>query len=276
MKIHIWDKSIRKTFCVWLSGISTIVSLIAIFFPLSPKCNRWILFWGFLLVLFVLYVSIWGVANIRKKTSFKINSTKVLIKEGDLFQETGKKVIPVNEYFDTHVGDGIIEPRSLHGQYITSHTEFSPKDLQARINNSLKNKRPEEIDMYRENGNQIKYPLGTIYDDNNGFLLLAYSRFDENNRATMNTEDVLACYNKMWDEIDIHRGNDSIALPVMGGSGLVRGTLANYSEQQLIELLLWSFRISGIHLSRSATLTIVVHKSMSKKINMLDLKKYSD
>ena len=62
----------------------------------------------------------------------------------------------------------------------------------------------------------------------------------------------------------------------MGGSGLVRGTFADYTEQQLIELLLWSFRISGIHLSRNASLNIIVHRSMINKINMLDLKKYSD
>lgn len=276
MKVHIFDKGILKVFGAWISWISIIVSLIVIVFPLPEDWEKGIVIAVFIAVILFIYLFIWLWANLKKRISLKINNTKIIVVEGDIFQSAGKKVIPVNEFFDTHVGDGIIEPTSLHGKYITEHTQLSPAELQSTINEALKNQNPVLIDMARKKGNQIKYPLGTIFNDKKGFLLLAYSRYDECNRAFMNTEDVLCCYNKMWDEIDKYRGNDSISLPVMGDSGLVRGTLANYTEQQLIELLLWSFRINGIHLSRNASLNIVVHRSMINKINMLDLKKYSD
>ncbi len=276
MKVHIYDKGILKVFGAWVSWISTIVSLIAIIFPLPKDWKKGIVVAVFIALFFLVYLSIWLWANLKKRISLKINNTKIIVEEGDIFQSTGKIIIPVNEFFDTHVGDGIIEPTSLHGKYITEHTQLSPTELQSTINEALEKQNPILIDMVRENGNQIKYPLGTIFNDKKGFLLLAYSRFDESNRAFLNTEDVLFCYIRMWDEIDKCRGNDSISLPIMGGSGLVRGALANYTEQQLIELLLWSFRISGKHLSRNASLNIIVHKSMIKKINMLDLKKFSD
>ena len=276
MKVHIFYKGILKVFGAWVSWISIIVSLIVIVFPIPETWGKKIVVTVFLAVIILIYLFVWLWANLKKNISLKINNTKIVVKEGNIFQETGKKVIPANEYFDTHVGDGIIEPTSLHGQYITTYAQLSHRKLQTTINESLKQRNPILIDMVRKNGNQIKYPLGTIYDDHNGFLLLAYARFDESNRAFMNTEDVLACYNKMWDEIDKCRGNNSISIPVMGGSGIVRGPLANYTEQQLIELLLWSFRISGIHLSRNASLNIIVHKSMIKTINMLDLKRFSD
>ena len=276
MKVHIYDKGILKVFGAWVSWISIIVSLVVILFPIPETWKKGIVVTVFIAVIVFIYLFIWLWSNLKKRISLKINNTKIVVKEGDIFQARGKKVIPANEFFDTHVGDGIIEPTSLHGKYITEHTQLSSAELQSMINEALKNQNPVLIDMVRENGNQIKYPLGTIFNDKKGFLLLAYSRFDESNRAFLNTEDVLCCYIRMWDEIDKCRGNDSISLPIMGGSGLVRGALANYTEQQLIELLLWSFRISGIHLSRGASLNIVVHKSMIKKINMLDLKKFSD
>lgn len=276
MKVHIFDKGILKVLGAWVSWISIIVSLIVIVFPLPEDWEKGIVVAIFIALILLIYLSIWLWANLKKRISLKINNTKIIVKEGDIFQATGKKVIPANEFFDTHVGDGIIEPTSLHGKYITEHTQFSPAELQSTINEALEKQNPVLIDMARKNGNQIKYPLGTIFNDKKGFLLLAYSRFDECNRAFMNTEDVLCCYIRMWDEIDKCRGNDSISLPVLGGSGLVRGALADYTEQQLIELLLWSFRISGIHLNRNASLNIVVHRSMINKINMLDLKKYSD
>lgn len=276
MKVHIFDKGILKVFGAWVSWISIIVSFVVILFPIPETWKKGIVVTVFIAVIVCIYLFIWLWSNLKKRISLKINNTKIVVKEGDIFQATGKKVIPANEFFDTHVGDGIIEPTSLHGKYITEHTQFSPAELQSTINEALEKQNPVLIDMVRANGNQIKYPLGTIFNDKKGFLLLAYSRFDECNRAFMNTEDVIYCYNRMWDEIDKCRGNDSISLPVMGGSGLVRGPLANYTEQQLIELLLWSFRISGIHLSRGSSLNIIVHKSMIKKINMLDLKKFSD
>ena len=43
---------------------------------------------------------------------------KLTIKQGDLFVCNGVVLIPVNEYFDTHVGDGVINENSIHGLFI--------------------------------------------------------------------------------------------------------------------------------------------------------------
>ncbi len=85
----------------------------------------------------------------------------------------------------------------------------------------------------------------------------------------------MQCYINMWNEIDKVRGNNSISIPLLGGSGLVRFR-KDYSPQQLIELLLWSFSISGIHLSRNATLRIVLGADVVHDIDMLRLMTYSE
>ena len=38
----------------------------------------------------------------------KVNGEKIIVKEGNIFEEPGKKVIAFNQYFDTTVDDEII------------------------------------------------------------------------------------------------------------------------------------------------------------------------
>lgn len=275
IKVKIWDSYVRILFGKYVSVISTILSFVVVVYQFPTTWSKGLAIGIFCSFLVILYLSIWIWANEKKSITLKINNTTIVIKEGDIFKEENKKIIPANEFFDTHIGDNIVDPKSLHGIYISNYSKRYPDDLQNDINKALAEK-VVFVDQNRTIGNKIQYPLGTIYDDKNGFLLLAYSKYDNCNRAYLNTEDLITCYLSMWNEIDIYRGNDSLSLPVLGGSGLVRGALANYSEKQLIELMLWSFRVSKINLSRTATLNIIIHKSMINKINLLEFKKYSD
>lgn len=79
----------------------------------------------------------------------------------------------------------------------------------------------------------------------------------------------------MWKEVDIARSGNSICMPLLGAGKIVRFE-QNYTPQQLLELILWSFKISGVHLASQATLTIIIHKSTTKEINFWDIDKYSD
>lgn len=229
----------------------------------------------FLSSLLLTYVGVAVYANLKKCVNLKIGSTRILIKQGDLFKETGDKVIPMNEYFDVDTEHGIVDPYSLHGQYVNNYAGKTPDALYNDIVKALQSKKPKMVDQERPYGGQIKYKLGTIYDDKQGYLLLAYSKFDKDNRAYLKCDDIAQCYLNLWNEIDIIRGTKSIALPVLGAGGVVRFS-KDYTPQQLIELILWSFRISGIRLSKNATLTIVVHESLVKDIDFLKLSCYSD
>lgn len=181
----------------------------------------------------------------------------------------------INDNFDVDTEHGIVDPNSLHGQYVNNYAGKTPDALYNDIVKALQSKKPKMVDQERPYGGQIKYKLGTIYDDKQGYLLLAYSKFDKDNRAYLKCDDIAQCYLNLWNEIDIIRGTKSIALPVLGAGGVVRFS-KDYTPQQLIELILWSFRISGIRLSKNATLTIVVHESLVKDIDFLKLSCYSD
>lgn len=272
MRVKVFNRWIFEKFGKLAAAIATVYSVAIIYVPMN--CQKTAL-WVLLSLLFLGYVGVVLCANLKKRTTLRIRNTKVVIKQGDLFAEGGQKVIPMNEFFDVDIENGVVDPDSLHGQYIRNHAKKAPQELHDDIVKGLRSKTPVVVDQQREHGGQIKYELGTIYDDKKGFYLLAYSKFDQDNRAYMKNEDIAQCYTNMWNEIDIIRGSKSIAMPVLGAGGIIRFS-KEYTPQQLVELILWSFRISGVQLSRRATLTIVVHESLINDIDFLKLSYYSD
>lgn len=269
---RVFNRWIFEKFGKIAAALATVFSIAIVY--IQVKCQKTALI-IFLVMLLLTYIGVVVCANLKKSTKLKIGSTKIIIKQGDLFDELGSKVIPMNEYFDVDIENGVVDPDSLHGQYIKDHAHKAPDELYNDIVKSLQSKKPKIVDPARPYGGQIKYELGTIYDDKKGYFLLAYSKFDKDNRAYLKNDDIVQCYTNLWNEIDIIRGTKSIAFPVLGAGGIVRFS-KEYTPQQLIELILWSFRISGIHLSKNATLTIVVHESLVKDVDFLKLSYYSD
>lgn len=272
MIAKIFNKWIFEKFGQIAATLATVFSIAIVYVRVQCQKTALILF---LILLLLTYVTVVIYGNLKKHVNLKIGSTRIIIKQGDLFEETGIKIIPMNEYFDIDTEHGIVDPDSLHGQYLKNHASKQPDLLYNDIVKALQNKKPKTVDQKRPSGCQIQYELGTIFDDKQGYFLLAYSKFDKDNRAYLKSDDIVQCYMNMWNEIDIIRGTKSIAFPVLGAGGVVRFS-KDYTPQQLIELILWSFRISGVRLSKNATLTIVVHESFVDDIDFLKLSCFSD
>lgn len=277
MKVSFFEKTVFKKYGEIITWGSVILTFLSVIIPFPESWSRIWAVVSLAALFIVVYIVVWIWANKKKSAIIYLHGTRIQIQEGDLFAAPGKKLIPFNEYFDTKVGNGIIDEKSLNGQYLTKYATKAPAELYRSIISQLKTKgkKPVFVDESRTSGNKVKYELGTIFDDGNNYLLMAYSRFDIDNRAYLSQEDVLQCYINMWNEIDKIRGNDSISIPLLGGSGLVRFK-KDYSPQQLIELLLWSFSISGIHLSRNATLSIILGEDIVHDIDVLRLMVYSE
>jgi hypothetical protein len=177
----------------------------------------------------------------------------------------------MNEFFDTE-NLGFIAENSLHGQFIRKY-EDKGEDIYSHIISTLKSRGINGIVMKREQGKQIKFRLGTIceYDD---IFMLAYTSFDKDNRANLYGDNFPKCYSNMWNEIDIHNNGESVSMPVLG-TGKTRFD-KDYKPQELLEIMLITFRMSGVNLERRATLNIVIHKSLAKDINFIRLKSFSD
>ena len=270
MKICPFDKHVRKKFSEMFAAIGVIFSIVVAFCPIEQE-TRTVAGIVFASVCVVTYIGVWISAMLSKKVKLRIRNTNVVIQVGDIWEAPGKKVIPMNEFFDTE-NPGFIDENSLHGQFIRKY-EGKGEDIYSHIISTLKSRGINGIVMKREQGKPIKFRLGTIceYDD---IFMLAYTSFDKDNRANLYGDNFPKCYSNMWNEIDIHNNGESISMPVLG-TGKTRFD-KDYKPQELLEIMLITLRMSGVNLERRATLNIVIHKSLAKDINFIRLKSFSD
>jgi len=223
--------------------------------------------------LVMLYIGIWFYYNTLKSISLKINNSEVEVKLGDIFSDNAElKAIAFNEYFDTLVDDIIIAKSSLNGIFIEKFYHNRVEELDEII---LADTHMSEMivdkNIDRSMGKKFKYKLGTICVINN-YLITAFSRFDDKNRAYLEINDYINCLLNFWNEVDKVYAGKTVAIPVFG-SGITRFKgYENISEQELLELIIWTFKVSRIKFTYPSKAKIVVYPNKRKKINFLALK----
>lgn len=270
-KVNFFDTRIVKKFSDYTSTISTIFSLLLIFVDI-PTENKITLGIIFLFTLSLLYFGIWLKSNNLTEVNLDVEGSIVTVKAGDLFLQDGFKVIAFNEYFDTQVDDNIISHKSLNGLYIDNHLSGPISDLDQRVSNyKFDEDEILEVNQERKVGKKQKYSLGTIFV-NEDYLLTAFSKFDDKNRAFLTIPDYLGFLINFWDKVNRIYAQKSVSVPIFG-SGITRiKEHKNISDEDLLKIMLWTFRISEMRFKFPAKLTIVIHKDKIDKINLLDIK----
>lgn len=270
-KVNFFDTRIVKKFSDYTSTISTIFSLLLIFVDI-PTENKITLGIIFLFTLSLLYFGIWLKSNNLTEVNLDVEGSIVTVKAGDLFLQDGFKVIAFNEYFDTQVDDNIISHKSLNGLYIDNHLSGPISDLDQSISNyKFDEDEILEVNQERKVGKKQKYSLGTIFV-NEDYLLTAFSKFDDKNRAFLTMPDYLGFLINFWDKVNRIYAQKSVSVPIFG-SGITRiKEHKNISDEDLLKIMLWTFRISEMRFKFPAKLTIVIHKDKINKINLLDIK----
>lgn len=272
LKVTICNKALWSDYYKFLSVISVITSLIFLFYDI-PKAYKNIcavmLFALFLLV----FLGQWARANLLRKVTLMINDSEIDIEEGDIFSGEGYRIIAFNEFFDTQVDDVIISERSINGQYIK---KFYPtvRELDDKITRDTHAAEciAEKV-VDRKYGKQNRYALGTIIKDGDYFLL-AFSRFDCHNRAVLEIDSYVKCLMNMWNECDIHYSGQSITLPLLG-SGITRFEgHYNITDQELLKIIVWTFKMSKIRLQRHSKVKIVLTKESMDGMNLFEIKNH--
>ena len=275
MKVSFFNKQVVKSFYSIVSIIATAISLVLIFFPLPEDIT--VKVWhavGLLAVFIALFIMIWLRANAQKEAKLNINGIEVSVQTGNLFAENGNlKVIPFNEHFDTKVDDVIISRSSINGVYINKYFNGAEKELAKRITSDPRLKKVVKVVETPERGrSRMTYPLGTIHKEGD-FLLLAFSKFNQNNEAYLDDKSLWECLINMWREIGTTYAGKSIDLPLVG-SGITRLQNINIKEQDLLELILLSLKVSGLCLNWNVSINIIIHPNNAEAINFYKLQGY--
>lgn len=270
MKVKLFDKELIHEYYKFLSAISTIASVVFLFGKIPEDMESYC-FVALVVLLLIVFLALWFRANRLKRLSLKINNSVLEIEVGDIFEENDFKVIAFNEYFDTKVDDIIIRKESLNGKYILqNYPDVSVLD--AIISSDAHAQKHSIENCNRNTGKATKYKLGTIIK-NQDYFLLAFTHFDEDNRAYLDIDDYIGCLMNMWNECDIHYGGQTVVLPLLG-SGITRfHGYENITDQELLELLIWTFKVSRIRFQYPAKVKIVLTQNCMDKINLYDIKK---
>jgi len=201
-----------------------------------------------------------------------IDCSNVNVKCGDLFTEEGLKAIPFNEYFDTLVDEKVISSKSLNGIFINKYFNGRVNGLDDFI---VENS--DELDIInpqknrRLGGKNVQFKLSTIivYEK---FILTAFSKFDEHNKATLTMPEYIEFLINFWDRVNRVYAQRPVAVPVFG-SGVTRiKEHKNISDEDLLKIMLWTFKLSEMKFKHPAKLTIVIHQGKIGQINLFDIK----
>lgn len=294
-KVNFFDKNLIKESSGRVAIISSTLSILSMFIPLEEihslikKMTFFKNYSNFLcgivmLIIFIaillgLHIYLFCKANNLTSVILNVNNSILEIKTGDIFQEEGIKVIAFNEYFDTIADDKIISKNSLNGIFINKiitgiSKKLSLKKLDNLIEKDLylKANCQKEYNYNRSMGKKQKYRLGSIFEYNNEYFLTAMTKFDSDNRASLYQKEFIEFLLNFWDNIDKKYNGRTIVLPILG-SGITRFTdHREITEQELLNLIIWSFKLSRIKLISSAKIKIIIHNSKIDKINLYKLK----
>lgn len=274
MKVKINDKKLWKNYLKWVSGTAVPISMLLAFVDFCQK-TKLIIGISYLVLLAGLFIVLWCVANKKTSVSLKINNSTVNIFYGDIFAQKGYKVIAFNEYFDTIVDDRLISENSLNGQYIKNYVaDVSALDRLIIADRHIKEPLYSITNTSKKHGKKTKYHLGVICK-NGDYFLLAFSHFDEQYRANLTLQDYTACLMKMWSEIDALYGGKTVSIPLLG-SGITRFKDCEISDQELLEIIIWTLKISKVKFTYPSTMNIVLSESRKDKINLYKLKEETD
>ncbi len=270
-KVSLFDRRVFGIFLKISAYISSALSLFVLFVDI-PINNKTTYGWAFIGLLVLIYFIIWRWSNNLNKIDINVEGSEVTIKVGDIFEEPGLKAIAFNEYFDTMVDDIIIAKSSLNGIFIKKYLRESISELDHHIENySFDKSEKLDVNSKRSVGKTLRYQIGTIcvYRD---YLLAAFTKFDKNNNAVLTMQEYLEFLVSFWDKVNNVYAQQSVTVPVFG-SGITRiKGHKTINDEDLLKIMLWTFRISEMRFKYPAKLTIIIHKDKIDKINLLDIK----
>lgn len=250
IKVGFCDKTLWSRFLATLGIVSSLVTLLSFFITASDiGTNVLYIAIPFLFGIILLFFGMWFFANQRNHAEVSINNTVVSVTVGNIWAQNRMGeigVIGVNDFFDVVVDNRIIASRSLHGQYIKRMERTGRiNDLKQAIENDPILNRPgnSEVVPSRTDGRKTRYKLGSMVEFE-GYVLTAFTKFDDDNKAYLTAEEYACFWMRFWSNIDQIYAGRTINIPLMG-AGITRFRNGKPSKQELLEVMLWSLKMSG-------------------------------
>ena len=215
----------------------------------------------------ICFLLVWGAVSfayflflkLRIWTTIKGRNYSIRIEYGNILKKRRcKRVISFDECYTTKVGSNPedINPGSICGQYLQSRSRLNIPQLIAEAGVE-----PEQSkSKFR---NQTRYASGTIVP-NGDDLLLAFAKLDERGKGRFFSRDeYLACLDRLWKELEYYYAEKDVCVPILGAgtTSFDGGEGASISQQDLLDLMIWSYRMSSHKIKAPHKLRIICRKN---------------
>lgn len=190
-----------------------------------------------------------------RKIVIKRRNYSIQIEYGNLFNcKNCQKVIPFDECFTSKIGEMPYEIKktSICGQYLL-------KNHNVDVNEIIKDSGLNPERGKSKYNNMTKYKTGSIvpYQDS---LFLAFAMLDSNGRAYFPTKEAyLGTLETMWSEIHKYYKMMDVCIPVLGG-GLTTIGESNFTQQDLVDIIIESYKLYAKKIKNPNKLRIVCRK----------------
>jgi hypothetical protein len=210
-----------KHFAVAIAALSSVATLLTVLFKLDWIKENWI--YGIVGTVVVLGFSIiYALYLLRSKKNIVLDLSselKLSISEGDIFQKKGVICVPFNEYFDTHIGGGVVDKDSTHGKFIEKYFKDRIPELQEKIQKGLAGLKYENHSRRLDCCPNRKYELGTcidIRDGENIYVLFALTHFDDHDIANVSRAEYTEVVWKLMKHLNNMVEGRSVYMPLFG------------------------------------------------------------
>lgn len=197
------------------------------------------------------------------RRKFQGKNYTIIVQYGDLFKKKKcKKIISFDECFTTNVGESPsdIKPDSICGQYLLANSNLDIKKLIADCGLNPRKKKSE----YQ---NQDRYKSGSIVP-NGDYLLMAFAKLNNDGLGEMAYDEYLKCLETLWKEVNKYYGTKSVCLPILG-SGCTRFNGVQPSQQELLDIMIESYKLYRTKIKLPDKLYILCRKSENFTLNKI-------
>lgn len=215
------------------------------------------------IVLALVFILAYIYYHCRKSVLLDGKYYDIEIQYDDLFRiPKGRILIPFDECYTTTVDDTPegINPHSICGQFLEKHPMLDVQELIRKTN-------LEPYEQPSKFQNQTRYESGRVIPYQN-FFLMAFAKLDEKGLARMSLEDYLQSLWILWKELDTYYGQEDVYIPILG-SGVTRFTDQPLNQQELLDIIIESYKLAPYKIKRPNKLHIVCRKQEGFSLNKI-------
>lgn len=203
----------------------------------------------------------------RKRVVIKGQNYTIIVEYGNILKKKKcKRVISFDECFTTQVGNATAEinPGSICGQYLLSHSNLDVRKL-------IENAQIIPAQSKSKYQQKSRYDSGTIVP-NGDDLLLAFAKLDERGKGRFFSRDeYLECLDLLWKELENYYSEKDVCIPILGSgtTSFDGGAGASISQQDLLDMMILSYKLSSHKIKFPHKLRIICKKRNGFSINKI-------